>query len=73
MTCLPTAQWFLYSEAGEPLGSVYRSGDGTVPAVGAIVDDAARTGRVEVLGFDELRPTCSMRRFRVVVRMAEGR
>ena len=71
-TCLPTAQWFLYSEGGDPLGSVYRAGEGAVPVVGGRLDDAAEWAESEVVEFRELRPTCAMRRFRVTIRQVEA-
>lgn len=71
-TCLPVTLWFLYSEGGEPLGQVYRSGEGAVPSVGARLDDGARWKNAAVVEFSELRATCSMRRFRVVVRVADS-
>ena len=58
-TCLPTTAWFLYDESGAPLGQVHRS---QPPDVGV------RTEAGEVTAFEELRPTCSMRRYRVVIR-----
>ena len=58
-TCLPTTAWFLVGEDGKPMGQVFRK---ELPQVGWRVDGAV------VVRFDELRPTCSMRRFRVVVR-----
>ena len=70
-TCLPAAQWFLYSEDGAPLGSVYRGGERAVPAAGARLDDVGGWEWAEVMGFRELRPTCSVRRFRVTLRRVE--
>ena len=67
------SHWFhvrdVYAEDGEPLGQVYRSGEGAVPSVGARLDDDARWKSAEVVEFSELRATCSMRRFRVVLRV----
>ena len=67
-TCLPVAAWFLYSEAEEPLGQMYqknRGGD-AIPAAG---DRLEHEGRLfEVVRYTELRASCAMRRFRVVVR-----
>ncbi len=65
----PTAIWYLYSEKQEPLGQIYRRGEEAVPVVGAQVTDGARWKRVEVVSFEELRATCMMRRFSVVVRI----
>jgi len=67
-TCLPTTTWFLYSEAEEePLGSIHRK---ALPEVGAAIDeDSARGIKAgQIVSFSELRATCAMRRFRVVVR-----
>jgi len=69
---LPVTQWYLYSEDGEPLGQMYRSGEGAIPSVGARLDDDARWKSASVVEFSELRATCSMRRFRVVVRVMES-
>ena len=66
--CLPVATWFLYTEADEPLGRVYRH-DSSGPSVGDRLKDAERWGVAEVIAFEELRPTCAMRRFKVVVRI----
>ena len=67
--CLPATTWFLYTEADEPLGRVYRSGDEMLPRPGERLEDAERWGMAEVIAFEELRPTCAMRRFKVVVRI----
>ncbi|MBS32914.1 MAG: hypothetical protein CMO68_00710 [Verrucomicrobiales bacterium] len=64
-TCLPTTQWYLYSEEDEPLGSRYTS---AIPEVGATVEDAGELGTAEIVKVTELRATCAMRRFRVDVR-----
>jgi len=64
-TCLPTTQWYLYSEDDEPLGSIYRS---ALPEVGATIEDRPGFEAAQVVSFSELRATCAMRRFRVVVR-----
>ena len=58
-TCLPTTAWFLYDESGAPLGQVHRS---QPPEVGVQIEPG------EVVAFEEMRPTCSMRRFRVTLR-----
>lgn len=67
--CLPVAAWFLYTEAGEPLGRVYRGGDEMLPNPGDRLEDIERWGEAEVVAYEELRPTCAMRRFKVVVRI----
>jgi hypothetical protein len=67
-TCLPTTTWFLYSEGEEePLGSIYRK---ALPEVGASIEEDATRGikAAEIVSFTELRATCAMRRFKVVVR-----
>ena len=61
MTCLPTSQWFIYSEDGKPIAQVYRR---QAPEVGARVDEG------EITAFEELRPTCSAKRFKVTVSAA---
>ncbi len=66
--CLPVAVWFLYTEADEPLGRVYRSGDDMLPGSDVLLEDAERWGKAKVIAYEELRPTCAMRRFKVVVR-----
>ena len=63
-TCLPTTQWYLYSEDDEPLGNVYRR---ALPEVGATIEGRPGFEAALVLSFSELRATCAMRRFRVVV------
>jgi len=65
MTCLPTTQWYLYSEDDEPLGSLYRN---AIPEVGATIDDRPNSEPVQIVSVNELRSTCAVRRFRVVVR-----
>ena len=69
-TCLPVAVWFLYSEQDEPLGQAYRAKEDTIPTMGAKIDNGPNGESVEVVEFSELRATCAMRRFRVVVRAA---
>ena len=64
-TCLPTTRWYLYSENDEPLGSVYRS---ALPEAGARIEDRPEFTAAQVVSFTELRATCAMRRFKVVVR-----
>ena len=63
-TCLPTTTWYLYSEDGTPLGSVYRS---ALPEAGAKIEDGPGFASAEIMSVDELRATCAMRRFKVVV------
>ncbi len=65
-TCLPTTTWYLFSEDGQPLGQTYRRG---VPEVDAIIQGREQFQTAQVVIFTELRATCAMRRFRVVVRV----
>ena len=65
-TCLPTTTWFLYSEDDVPLGRIYRS---IGPQVEVRVEDGPGFASAEVVSFTELRATCAMRRFKVVVRV----
>ena len=58
-----TATWFLKSEDGRPLGQVYRDPGEPPPAEGAKVE-----GVGEVVRFTELRASCGMSRFEVIVR-----
>ncbi len=62
------AVWYLYSEANEPLGQLYRGESNAVPEVGARLTDAGRWEGSEIAQVRELAPTCAMRRFRVVIR-----
>ena len=63
---MPTAAWFLFDEDGQALGQVYRP---AVPRVGVRIDGGQGFEAAEVVEFTELRATCAMRRFRVVVRV----
>ena len=63
------AAWFVKSEDGEPLGQLYRGNDAAVPDTGAVLEAEARWRSAEVVSFKELGPTCSIRRFAVVVRV----
>ena len=65
-TCLPTTTWFLFDEDGQPLGQLYRP---AVPRAGLRIEGTDRFETAEVIDVTELRATCSMRRFRVVVRV----
>lgn len=69
-TCLPVAVWFLYSETEEPLGQTYRRGEDAVPAAGVPLEHAGH--RFEVVSHAELRASCAMRRFKVIVRRADA-
>lgn len=68
-TCLPTTTWFLYSEEDVPLGRVYRSG---APEVDVLIQDGPGLATAQVVSFTELRATCAMRRFKVIVRVLTG-
>ena len=65
-TCLPTTTWYLFSEEDEPLGQIYRAGP---PEVDAQIEGGQGFETARVVSFTELRATCAMRRFRVVVRI----
>lgn len=65
------AAWFVKSEDGEPLGQLYRGNDAAVPDTGAVLEAEARWRSAEIVSFKELGPTCSIRRFAVVVRVLE--
>ena len=66
-----SAAWFLKSEDGEPLGQLYRSGDCAVPTTGQVLTDGASWQRAVVVQFHELRSSCLVRRFEVIVRVVE--
>ncbi|MDP6453323.1 MAG: hypothetical protein QF898_08455 [SAR202 cluster bacterium] len=65
-TCLPTTTWYLFDEEDQPLGQIYRPG---FPDDGLEFEGGQRFESGEVVSFSELRATCSMRRFRVIVRV----
>lgn len=71
-TCLPVAVWYLFSEGGEPLGQLYRREDEAAPGVGLRLSGTGRWDGAEVVAFEELRPTCAMRRYRVVLRLQDS-
>ena len=66
-----SAAWFLYSEAGEPLGPIFRRSDEAVPSVGERITNVGGWTTAEVVEVEELRPTCAVQRYRVVLRMIE--
>ena len=70
-TCLPTAAWFLNSEDGDPLGTVYRSGHSAHPNVGDRITLRDSGKEAEVVSFTELRETGAIRRFRGVGRIMD--
>jgi hypothetical protein len=65
-TCLPTTIWYLFGPEAEPLGQIYRTG---FPEDGLQIEGGQRFEIGEVVSFTELRATCSMRRFRVIVQV----
>ena len=65
-TCLPTSVWFLSDEHGRPLGQIYRPDS---PQIGDEITGANTFVRAEIIAFEELRPTCASRRFKVVLRI----
>ena len=65
-TCLPTTIWYLLSENDERLGQIYRRG---VPEIDAEIEGREQFKTARIVSFTELRATCAMRRFRVVVRV----
>jgi hypothetical protein len=63
------ATWFVYSEDGKTIGRIRRKAEDAVPDVGGIIEDGKGFDSAEVLSFQELSPTCMMRRYKVVVRV----
>ena len=70
-TCLPVAIWYLRSESDEPLGQMYRCESESLPVAGARIQGQGTWSEAEVVEFTELRPTCAMRRFQVVIRVLD--
>ncbi|MCY4527710.1 MAG: hypothetical protein OXD46_01600 [Chloroflexi bacterium] len=66
-----SASWFLVSEDGGPLGQIYCNDGRIEPSVGETLENGQKWKRAEVLSFEELRASCGMRRFRLVVRVIE--
>ena len=66
-----SATWFLVSEEGGPLGQIYCTDGRIEPTVGETLENGRTWKRAEVLSFEELRASCGMRRFRLVVRVVE--
>ena len=64
-----SASWFLVSEEGAPLGQIYCKDGRIEPTVGETLENGQKWTRAEVLSFEELRASCGMRRFRLVVRL----
>ena len=65
-TCLPTFTWFLVDEDGRPVGQIRRP---ELPEAGMNFEDEGRFEEAEIVEVVELRPSCSMRRFRVIIRI----
>ncbi len=68
MTTEIASSWFVYSQDGDPLGQVHRRLEEAFPKTGARFTVGAEARRVEIVEFTELRQSCGLRRFRVVVR-----
>ena len=66
-----SAAWFLVSEEGAPLGQIYCTDGRIEPSVGEVLKNGQKWKRAEVLSIEELRASCGMRRFRLVVRVIE--
>ncbi len=67
-----TAAWFLFSEENRPLGQITRRhGDDLAPSVGEELRDGPSWNTATVLEFSEVRATCGVRRFRLVVRVTD--
>ena len=66
-----SAAWFLVSEDGGPLGQIYCRDGRIEPTVGETLENGQKWTRAEVLSFEELRASCGMRRFKIVVRVIE--
>ena len=65
-TCLPTFTWFLVDEDGRPAGQIRRP---DMPETGASFSAEGKFEEAEIVEIVELRPSCSMRRFRVIIRV----
>ncbi|GIS94166.1 MAG: hypothetical protein VX505_08870 [Chloroflexota bacterium] len=66
-TCLPTTTWFLYSEVQEkPLGRIYLM---SIPKVKDQVEGGQGNQFGEIVRAEELRATCAIRRFKVILRL----
>ena len=66
------ASWFLFSEENKPLGQINRrEGDDPTPSAGQELEGGASWSAATVLESEEVRATCGVRRFRVVVRVAD--
>lgn len=65
-TCIPTFTWFLVDEDGRPFGQIRRP---VLPEAGTSFSEDGKFEDAEIVEVVELRPSCSMRRFRVIVRV----
>ena len=65
-TCIPTFTWFLVDEDGRPVGQIRRP---DMPEAGASFSTEGKFEEAGIVEVVELRPTCSMRRFRVIIRI----
>ncbi len=63
-----TANWFLFSETGQPLCEVSRIGDGAIPTVGTHLTGNGDRKSAEVVELTGLGAACNVRRLRLVVR-----
>ena len=66
-TCLPAVTWFVSDEDGKPLGQLRKR---EIPSPGMSADGGARFGEAVIVSVQELRPSCAMQRFKVVVSVA---
>ncbi len=65
-TCIPTFTWFLVDEDGRPFGQIRRP---VLPEAGMSFSEEGKFEEAKIVEVVELRPSCSMRRFRVIVRV----
>ena len=65
-TCIPTFAWFLVGQDGRPMGQINRP---RLPEAEASFCAEGRFEEAEIVEVVELRPSCSMRRFRVIIRV----
>ena len=65
-TCLPTFTWFLVDEDGRPVGQIRRP---ELPEPGMNFGSEGKFEEAGIVEVVELRPSCSMRRFRVIIKV----
>lgn len=65
-TCLPTFAWFMVDEDGRPVGQIRRP---VLPEAGISFAVEGRFEEAKIVEVVELRPSCSMRRLRVIIRV----